>query len=59
MLCIVTEKRLNRAAGLELEILVMYQARGHEKVLQWLEKLSPRLFYMLATSVVSLKENNF
>ena len=29
MLCIVTVKRLNRGAGLVLEILVMYQARGH------------------------------
>ena len=38
MLCIVTGKRLNRGAGLRLEILVMYQARGHEKALQWLEK---------------------
>ena len=38
ILCIVTEKRLNRVAGLGLEILVMYQARGHEKALQWLEK---------------------
>ena len=38
MLCIVTGKRLNCGAGLGLEILVMYQARGHEKALQWLEK---------------------
>ena len=38
ILCIVTEKRLNRVAGLGLEILVMYQARAHEKALQWLEK---------------------
>ena len=38
MLCIVTRKRLNRRAGLGLEILVMYQARGHEKDLEWLEK---------------------
>ena len=38
MLCIVTGKRLNRWAGLGFEILVMYQARGHEKPLQWLEK---------------------
>ena len=38
MLCIVTGKRLNRGAGLGLEILVMYQARGHEKASQWLEK---------------------
>ena len=38
MLCIVTGKRLNRGAGLGLEILVMYQARGHEKALEWLEK---------------------
>ena len=38
MLCIVTGKRLNRGAGLGLEIPVMYQARGHEKALQWLEK---------------------
>ena len=34
MLCIVTGKRLNHGAGLGLEILVMYQARGHEKALQ-------------------------
>ena len=33
MLCIVTVKRLNRGAGLRLEILVMHQARGHEKAL--------------------------
>ena len=38
MLCIATGKRLNRGAGLGLEIPVMYQARGHEKALQWLEK---------------------
>ena len=38
MLYIVIEKRLNREAGLRLEIPVMYQARGHEKALQWLEK---------------------
>ena len=38
MLCIVTGKRLNRGAGLGLEIPVMYQAKGHEKALQWLEK---------------------
>ena len=38
MLCIVTGKRLNRGAGLGLEILVMYQVRGHEKALQWLGK---------------------
>ena len=37
MLCIVTRKRINRGAGLGLEILVMYQARGHEKALQWLQ----------------------
>ena len=33
VLCNVTEKRLNREAGLRLEILVMYQVRGHEKAL--------------------------
>ena len=33
MLCTVTGKRLNRGAGLGLEILVMYQARRHEKAL--------------------------
>ena len=38
MLCIITGKRLNGGAGLGLEILVMYQASGHEKALQWLEK---------------------
>ena len=38
MLCIVTGKRLTRGAGLGLEVLVMYQAKGHEKALQWLEK---------------------
>ena len=38
MLCIVTGKRLNRGAGLGLEIPVMYQARGHEKAIQWLKK---------------------
>ena len=38
MLCIVTGKRLNREAGLGLEIPVMYQARGHKKTIQWLEK---------------------
>ena len=38
MLWIVTGKRLNRGAGLRLEILVMYQARGHERAIQWLEK---------------------
>ena len=35
MLCIVTGKRLNRGAGLGLEIRVRYQARGHEKAIQW------------------------
>ena len=34
MLCIVTGKRLNRGAGLGLEIPVMYQARGYEKAIQ-------------------------
>ena len=38
MLCIVTGKRLTRGAGLGLQVLVMYQAKGHEKALQWLEK---------------------
>ena len=38
MLCIVTGKRLNCGAGLGLETLVVYQARGDEKALQWLEK---------------------
>ena len=38
MLCIVTGKRLNPGAGLGLEIPVMYQAKGHEEALQWLEK---------------------
>ena len=38
MLCIVTGKKLNRVAGLALEIQAMYQARRHEKALQWLEK---------------------
>ena len=38
ILCIVTGKRVNRGAGLGLEIPVMYQARGHEKAIQWLEK---------------------
>ena len=38
MLCIVTGKRLNRGAGLGLEILEMYQTKGHENALQWLEK---------------------
>ena len=38
MLCIITGNRLNRGAGLGLEIPVMYQGRGHEKALQWLEK---------------------
>ena len=38
MSCIVTGRRLNRGAGLVLEIPVMYQGRGHKKALQWLEK---------------------
>ena len=38
MLCIVTGKRLNHGTGLGLEIPLMYQASGHEKTLQWLEK---------------------
>ena len=38
ILCIVTGKRLNHGAGFGFEILVMYQARGHEKALEWLEK---------------------
>ena len=38
MLCIVPGKRLNRGSGLGLVIPVMYQARGHEKAIQWLEK---------------------
>ena len=33
-LYIVTRKKINGWAGLGLEILVMYQARGHEKALQ-------------------------
>ena len=33
ILCIVTGKRLNRGVGLERELPVMYQARGHEKAL--------------------------
>ena len=33
MLCIVTGKKLNRGTELRLEILVMYQVRGHEKAL--------------------------
>ena len=44
MLCTVTGKRLNRGAGLGLEILVMYQARRHEKALQWLEKTITKIF---------------
>ena len=59
MLCIVTGKRLNRGAGLGLEIAVMYQAGGHEKALQWLQKPSPRFFYMPMTSAVSSNVNNF
>ena len=43
MLCIVTGKRLNRGAGLAREILVMYQARRHEKALQWLEKTMTKI----------------
>ena len=43
MLCTVTGKRLNRGAGLGLEILVMYQARRHEKTLQWLEKTMTKI----------------
>ena len=43
MLCIVTGNRLNRGAGLGLEILVMCQARGHEKTIQWLEKAMTKI----------------
>ena len=43
MLCIVTGKRPNYGAGLGLEILVMYQARGHENALQWLEKIITKI----------------
>ena len=43
LLRIVTGKRLNRGAGLELEIPVMYQARGHEKAIQWLEKTTTKI----------------
>ena len=38
------EKKLNRGAGLGLEIPVMYQVRGHEKALQWLEKTITKIF---------------
>ena len=31
--------KINCGSGLGLEIPVMYQARGHEKALQWLEKV--------------------
>ena len=31
-------KKAKSWAGLGLEIPVMYQARGHEKTIQWLEK---------------------
>ena len=43
MLCIVTGNRLNRGAGLGLEIPVMYQARGHKKAIQWLEKTMTKI----------------
>ena len=43
MLCIVTGKIPNYGAGLGLEILVMYQARGHENALQWLEKIITKI----------------
>ena len=42
MLCIVTGKVINQVAGLGLEILVMYQTRGHEKALQRLEKTNTK-----------------
>ena len=45
MSCIVTGKRLNREAVLGLQILVNYQARGHEKALQWLEKTVSIIFF--------------
>ena len=35
----VTGQKINCRSGLGLEIPVMYQARGHEKALQWLEKV--------------------
>ena len=34
ILCTVTGKEINHRAGLEIEIPVMYHARGHEKALQ-------------------------
>ena len=52
MLCIVTGKRLNRGAELGPEILVMYQARGHEKALQRLEK-TIKCFFLNANDLGS------
>ena len=53
-------KKINRRAGLlGLEIPVMYQARGHEKALQWLENAIKKYFCKLMTSVVNLKVNDF
>ena len=45
MLCIVTGRRLNHGAGLGLEIPLMYQAREHEKALQWLKKKTKILLH--------------
>ena len=36
ILCTVTGKKVNRGAGLGLEIPVTYQARGHAEALKWL-----------------------
>ena len=38
-------KKINRGAGLGLKVTVMYQARGHEKASQWLEKAINRILF--------------
>ena len=43
ILCTVTGKKVNRGAGLGLEIPVTYQARGHVKALKWLEQVTKKI----------------
>ena len=43
ILCTVTGKKVNRGAGLGLEIPVTFQARGNVKALKWLEQATKKI----------------